>query len=155
VKAHIQRVTRAEVRVDGARVSGIERGMVVLLGVLKGDDASCALRLAERVSKLRLFEDESDRMRHAATEVGARCLVVSQITLAWDGGSGNRPSFERAAEPETARELCHRFVQALRERGVGMEEGVFGARMEVELVNSGPVTFLLEEVPASTPRSET
>jgi D-tyrosyl-tRNA(Tyr) deacylase len=148
VKAHIQRVQRAEVRVDGVRVSNIGRGMVVLLGVLKEDEKRGALRLAERVANLRLFEDGSGRMRHSAGEVEADCLVISQITLAWDGRKGNRPSFDRAADPESARELYGLFVSALRERGLQVAEGVFGARMEVELVNCGPVTLLLEEKPA-------
>ena len=145
MKAHVQRVTRAEVRVDGERVSGIERGLVCLLGVLGTDDADCARRLARRVARLRMFEDERDRMRHPATEVGAACLVVSQITLAWDGSRGHRPSFDAAAGPEAAAELYGSFVRTLREEGLEVREGVFGARMEVELVNSGPVTFLLEE----------
>ncbi len=145
MKAHIQRVTRAEVRVAGECVSRIGRGMLCLLGVLRDDDAPRAIELARRVAELRIFEDENDKMRHPAGKVGAACLVVSQITLAWEGHKGHRPSFERAAGPELASELYGTFVRALREHGVPVQEGVFGAKMEVELVNSGPVTFLLEE----------
>jgi len=128
--------------------------MLCLLGVLRGDDATGAERLARRLARLRLFEDENDRMGRSALEVGAEVLVVSQITLAWDGSRGHRPSFDAAARPAEARELYHCFVDTLAGAGLTVAEGVFGARMELELVNSGPVTFLLEEVqPMDRPRS--
>ena len=145
MKAHIQRVSRACVRVDGEEVSRIGAGMVCLLGILCGDDAAAAERLAQRLSRLRLFEDEKGRMGRSALEVGAEVLVVSQITLAWDGSRGHRPSFDAALRPAEARALYGTFVGLLAGAGLGVAEGVFGARMELELVNSGPVTFLLEE----------
>ena len=145
MKAHVQRVTRACVRVGGEEVSRIGRGMLCLLGVVREDDAATGERLARRVSQLKLFEDEDDKMRHSALEVGAEILVVSQITLARDGSKGHRPSFDAAARPPGAQELYGAFVATLREAGLTVAEGVFGAKMEVELINSGPVTFLLEE----------
>ncbi|MEQ1895439.1 MAG: D-aminoacyl-tRNA deacylase [Planctomycetota bacterium] len=150
MKAVLQRVTRAEVRVDGARVGAIEQGLVVLLCVLKGDDEAGARRLAERIALFRCFPDEQGRMNRSLAETHRAALVVSQITLAADGRKGRRPSFDAAAEPERARALCATFVTALASLGVRCAEGVFRAHMEVELVNDGPVTFLIEE-PARAP----
>lgn len=146
MKAVLQRVTRAEVRVAGLRVGAIERGLVVLLGVMKGDDGAVAERLAERIASFRCFPDEEGRMNRALVESGGAALVVSQITLAADGRKGRRPSFDRAADPEPAQALYRAFVAALARRGVPTAEGVFRAQMEVELVNDGPVTFVLEEL---------
>jgi len=143
----IQRVARAEVRVDGARVARIGRGMLLLACAEKGDDADTALRLAERVAGLRFFPDAAGKMNQDAREVGAAALVVSQFTLAADGRRGRRPSFDRAAAPDAARPLLARFAERLSELGLPVETGVFGARMEVELVNDGPVTFALAEAP--------
>ena len=145
MKAVLQRVTRGEVRVEGARVGAIERGLVVLLGVLKGDDEVRARRRAARVALLRCVPDEQGRMNRSLAETHRAALVVSQITLAADGTKGRRPSFDRAAEPELARLLYRAFVAALASQGIACAEGIFQAHMEVELVNDGPVTFLLEE----------
>ena len=151
VKAVVQRVRRAEVRVDGRRVGRVEHGALVLLGVMRGDDELVAARLAERVARLRYFEDEGGRMNRSIGEVAGAALVVSQFTLAADGRKGRRPSFDRAAPPAEAEELYASFCARLRDLGVPTETGVFGARMEVELVNDGPVTFALEELPGSPP----
>ncbi len=147
MKVVVQRVARASVRVDGAVVGSCGRGMLVLVGVMRGDAEREALRLAERVAHLRFFPDEEGRMNRAAAEVGGAALVVSQFTLAADGRKGRRPSFDRAAEPELARRLYERFAERLRELGLPTETGSFGASMVVELANDGPVTFVLEEPP--------
>ena len=145
MKAVVQRVTRAEVRVEGRVVGGCGRGMLILLGVMKGDDADVALRLAERIAKFRFFPDDEGRMNLSAIDVGADALVVSQFTLAADGRKGRRPSFDAAAPPELAVPLYETFVESLRGLGLTAETGEFGAMMDVELVNDGPVTFHLEE----------
>jgi D-tyrosyl-tRNA(Tyr) deacylase len=145
MKAVLQRVTRASVDVDGEREGEIGLGVLVLLGVMRGDDAATARRLAERVAAFRYFRDADDRMNLAAADVGAAALVVSQFTLAADGRKGRRPSFDRAAPPEVAEPLYETFVAALRAAGLVCATGRFGARMAVELVNDGPVTFVLDE----------
>jgi D-tyrosyl-tRNA(Tyr) deacylase len=149
MKAVVQRVTRAEVRVGGESVARTGRGMVVLLGVMRGDGEREARRLAGRIARFRFFSDASGRMNVSALDAGAAALVVSQVTLAADGRKGRRPSLDRAAEPEEARALVDAFVAALREQGLACETGTFGAMMEVELVNDGPVTFVLDEAPGS------
>ena len=149
MKVVVQRVARAEVRVGGRGVARIGPGMLLLACVEKGDDAAAAEHLAERVAGLRFFPDADDRMNVAAREAGAAALVVSQFTLAADGRKGRRPSFDRAAPPEVAEPLVARFAARLAELGLPVATGVFGARMEVELVNDGPVTFFLEERPAA------
>jgi D-tyrosyl-tRNA(Tyr) deacylase len=147
----LQRVLRAEVRVAAAPVARIGRGLVVLLGVMRGDEEGTASRLARKVARWRCFGDERGRMDRSLLEVGGAALVVSQVTLAADGRKGLRPSLDAAAEPARARGLCTAFVRALRAQGAPCEEGVFGAHMEVELVNDGPVTFSLEERPDAGP----
>ncbi len=151
MKALLQRVTRASVDVDGERVGAVDRGLLVFLGVLKGDGEEQARALAGRVARFRLFADERGRMNRSLLDVGAGALVVSQFTLAHDGrpGGGRRPSFDRAAPPAEAERLYELFVATLRELGAPVETGRFGALMAVELCNDGPVTFLLEDVPPS------
>jgi D-tyrosyl-tRNA(Tyr) deacylase len=148
MKAVVQRVTRACVRVEGEVVGEIGPGMLVLLGVLRGDDEELARRLAQRIAGFRFFADAHGRMNRAAAEAGAAALVVSQFTLAADGRKGRRPSFDAAAPPERAEPLYERFVGALEATGLRVATGRFGARMEVELVGDGPVTFVLDEPPA-------
>ncbi len=137
MRALVQRVSRAAVRVDGATVGAIGPGLLVLLGVTHDDDEPAADRLADKVRALRIFEDADGRMNEALG--GREVLVVSQFTLYGDARKGNRPSFVAAARPEHAEPLYERFRTRLRGQG-----GAFGARMEVELVNDGPVTLLLE-----------
>lgn len=153
MRAVLQRVRSARVVVAGETVGEVGLGMLVLLGVMRGDGAREAERLAERIARLRFFEDADGRMNLAARDVGAAALVVSQFTLAADGRKGRRPSFDRAAPPEEAEPLYERFVAILRELGLVTATGRFGARMSVELVNDGPVTFVLDEPPPGTDRA--
>ncbi len=140
----IQRVTRAEVRVD-ARVTGrIGAGLLVLAGFREGDDDEQLVWMAEKVLGLRIFGDAEGKMNRDVGEVGGSLLVVSQFTLYGDARKGRRPSFVDAARPEIANRLYEQFVQQLRDRGGRVETGEFGAMMEVELVNDGPVTLWLE-----------
>jgi D-aminoacyl-tRNA deacylase len=144
MRAVVQRVSRARVVVDGEARSEIDRGLCVLLGVARGDDAAAAERLAGRVARLRIFENEEGRFDRSLLDVRGAALVVSQFTLLADTAKGNRPSFTGAAPPEEAEPLYERFCEVLRALGVEMETGVFGARMQVELVNDGPVTIVLD-----------
>jgi D-tyrosyl-tRNA(Tyr) deacylase len=140
----LQRVSRAEVRV-GDRVTGrIGRGYLLLVGLTHADDEARLQWMAEKVAGLRLFGDAEGKMNLALDEVGGALLVVSQFTLYGDAQKGRRPSFVDAARPETAIPLYERFVSLLRERGLVVETGEFGAMMDVELVNDGPVTLWLE-----------
>lgn len=118
-------------------------GLCILLGVAEGDDAAGAARLAEKIARLRIFENEEGRFDRSLLDSGGAALVVSQFTLLADTAKGNRPSFSGAAQPEVAEPLYERFAQALRELGVHVETGVFGARMSVELENDGPVTIVI------------
>lgn len=145
MRAVVQRVSRASVRIDGVAVASIGPGMLVLLGVMRGDGEGAARRLSEKLAHFRFFADERDRMNRSAIECGLEVLVVSQFTLAADGHAGRRPSFDAAAPPAIAEPLYERFVDLLRETGLAVRTGRFGARMQVELVNDGPVTFSLEE----------
>jgi len=144
VRLILQRVSSAEVRVAGESVGRIGRGMLVLVGVEKGDGADQAAAAAARLGHLRIFEDAEGRMNLDPARAGAAFLVVSQFTLAASLERGRRPSFDGAAPPEVAEPLVERLVEALRAAGFHVETGRFGARMEVELVNDGPVTLLLE-----------
>jgi D-aminoacyl-tRNA deacylase len=132
------------VRVDGRAVGEIGAGLCVLLGVARGDTAETAGRLAAKLARLRIFADEEGRFDRSVLDLGGSALVVSQFTLLADTARGSRPSFAGAAPPEEAEPLYKRFCAALRELGVPVETGVFGARMAVELVNDGPVTIILE-----------
>jgi D-tyrosyl-tRNA(Tyr) deacylase len=140
----LQRVKSASVRVDGSETAGIGRGFLLLVGVGRDDDAPAAERLAAKIAGLRVFEDEDGRFARSVLDIGGEALVVSQFTLLADAGKGTRPSFTDAAAPEDAEPLYERFCEALRQLGVSARTGVFGARMEVELVNDGPVTLVLE-----------
>jgi len=143
VKAVVQRVSRAEVRIDGEVAGAIERGVAVLLGVMRGDSDDDARALAQKIAKLRIFPSDRRPIDRAITDVGGSALVVSQFTLCADTRKGNRPSFVDAADPPEAERLYELFCAALREAGVPVETGRFGAMMEVELVNDGPVTIVL------------
>jgi D-tyrosyl-tRNA(Tyr) deacylase len=144
VRAVIQRVSRAEVRVAGEPVGRIGPGLCVLLGIAKDDGQSNANHLAEKIKNLRIFEDENGRMNRSVEEVGQEVLVVSQFTLYGDCKKGNRPSFSDAAPPDVAEKLYEYFVQRLSSTGLTVATGQFKARMEVALTNDGPVTFIVE-----------
>ncbi len=147
MRAVIQRVARARVLVDGEAVSSIGPGLVVLVGVERGDGEAQAAYLAEKMPRLRVFDDEQGRMNRSLEERGGEILLVSQFTLAARLEKGRRPSFTGAAPPEEARRLYERLAALLREAGVAVQTGRFQEHMEVELTNDGPVTFLLERRP--------
>jgi len=144
VIAVIQRVSRASVTVDGETAGAIARGLLVLLGVRKGDGDAQADALARKIGGLRVFADDEGKMNRSCAEAGGAMLVVSQFTLCGDCRKGRRPSFEPAAPPAEATCLYEHFCGRLREQGYRVETGVFGAMMDVELVNDGPVTFVLD-----------
>ena len=143
MKAVVQRVSRASVRVGEELAGEIGPGLCVLLGVARGDGPAEASRLAGKVARLRIFEDDRGRFDRSLLDTGGEALVVSQFTLLADTAKVNKPSFTEAAPPEEAKPLYEAFCQALRGLGVPVQPGVFGARMSVELVNDGPVTIVL------------
>jgi D-tyrosyl-tRNA(Tyr) deacylase len=145
-------VSRAAVRVEGEEIAAIGPGLLVLLGVAARDGAADAERLAERVAHYRIFEDEAGKMNRSLRDTGGSALVVSQFTLCADTSSGRRPGFEPAAPPAAAEPLYDRFCASLEGEGIAVRRGRFGAAMEVELVNRGPVTFLLETARAAAGR---
>ncbi len=144
MRAVVQRVSRAEVRVDGEVVGRAGRGLLVLLGIAASDTPEAGRALAEKIVHLRIFDDEQGRMNRSLLEAGGAVLCVSQFTLYGDCRKGRRPSFDRAAPTDLARALYEQFVESLRALGVSVETGTFQAMMDVELVNDGPVTLLLD-----------
>ncbi|MDH5804267.1 MAG: D-aminoacyl-tRNA deacylase [Gemmatimonadota bacterium] len=140
----VQRVSRGSVEVDGRITGAIETGLVVLVGFTASDEEPALQWMADKLVGLRLFSDSEDKMNLSVTDVGGSILVVSQFTLYGDASKGRRPSFIDAAPPEIAVPLYEKFVDMLRAKGVGVETGIFGAMMDVELVNDGPVTLVLE-----------
>ena len=144
MRAIIQRVSRAEVRVAGEPVGSIGHGLCVFLGVGKDDSEANVEHLAEKIKNLRIFEDENGKMNLSLDDIREEILVVSQFTLYGDCRKGNRPSFSNAAAPDQAEKLYQYFVRRLRGAGLTVATGQFKARMEVTLVNEGPVTFIVE-----------
>ena len=144
MKAVIQRVTKADVKVAGETVGAIGRGILVLLGVEEGDGERELMWLAEKIVNLRIFPDSDGKMNLSLLDIGGESLVVSQFTLAGNCAKGRRPSFDTAAPPEIANRLYEQFVARVRGMGVPVSTGVFQADMQVGLVNDGPVTFILE-----------
>jgi D-aminoacyl-tRNA deacylase len=144
MRAVCQRVTEARVRVAGAAVGEIGPGLLVLVGVARGDGEAEAGRLAGKIARLRIFAGEEERFERSLLDTGGAALVVSQFTLLADTSKGNRPSFTDAAPPEAAEPLYERFCAELDSLGVPVARGAFGAKMQVELVNDGPVTIALE-----------
>jgi D-tyrosyl-tRNA(Tyr) deacylase len=144
MRAVVQRVSAASVKVDGAVVGEVNRGLLVLLGVAPGDGRPEVEWLAGKVARLRIFPDDDGKMNRSVADVGGQVLVVSQFTLYGDTRKGNRPSFVGAALPGTAEPLYEAFCGAVEAEGVGVERGRFGAHMEVALVNDGPVTLILD-----------
>ena len=150
MKAVIQRVTRASVEVQGQVVGRIDAGLLVLLGVAKGDGDRDLLYIVEKLQALRIFSDDQGKMNRTLVDVGGALLLVSQFTLLADTSKGRRPGFDLAAPPEEARALYEQAVKRLLADGLMVETGVFGAHMQVELCNDGPVTFLLDSRPGSS-----
>jgi D-aminoacyl-tRNA deacylase len=144
MKAVIQRVTRASVEVEGRTVGAIGEGLLVLLGVAKGDGEADCRFMVEKLRGLRIFADDAGKMNRSLDEVQGAILLVSQFTLLGNTRSGRRPGFDDAAPPEEARRLYQDVLTALKTQGTGVESGVFAAHMKVELVNDGPVTFILD-----------
>ena len=144
MRAVLQRVTRARVLVEERATGEIGQGLVVLLGVGKGDTPAAAAYLAEKTAQLRIFNDAQGKMNVSLLESAGAALVVSQFTLYGDVSRGRRPGFDRAAPPAEAKLLYEEYVRCLRATGVRVETGIFQAHMEVELVNDGPVTILLD-----------
>lgn len=143
----LQRVSRASVRVEGETVGRIGRGLLVLAAVERGDGEAQAKRLAERIAGYRVFPDGEGRMNRSLQQIGGELLLVSQFTLAADTRKGTRPGFSKAAPPEEGERLFRMLVEEARALGIVVETGVYGAHMDVELVNSGPVTILLQARP--------
>jgi D-tyrosyl-tRNA(Tyr) deacylase len=143
MRAVCQRLREGRVRVAGDVVGEVEHGLCVLLGVARGDGEEEAAKLAGKVARLRIFADDEGRFDRSVLDVGGGVLVVSQFTLIADTAKGNRPSFGEAAPPEAAEPVYERFCAELRALGLPVETGVFGAKMELELVNDGPVTIVL------------
>ena len=144
MRAVVQRVTEASVSVSGECVGRIETGLVVLLGVEKGDGPKDAEYMSEKISGLRIFADDQDRMNLSVADIGGSVLMISQFTLLGDVRKGRRPSFIDAAEPELADKLYELCNQSLRLQGLNVATGIFRADMQVQLINDGPVTILLD-----------
>lgn len=144
MRALIQRVSRASVTIDGTIRGQIQRGFLVLLGITEGDTLEDAIYLADKTTKMRIFSDENDKMNLLLADVGGELLIVSQFTLYGDCKKGNRPSFTKAARPDVAIPLYESFIARCRENKIPVETGEFGADMQIELVNDGPVTLWLD-----------
>jgi len=144
MKALLQRVTEARVKVEDQTIGSIQAGLMILLGVEKGDTSASAEKLVERVINYRVFSDEDDKLNLSLLDVRGQLLVISQFTLAANTTKGRRPGFDTAADPELGRSLYDQFVVECRMKGIKVSTGKFGANMQVSLVNDGPVTFLLE-----------
>ncbi|WDP89520.1 MAG: D-tyrosyl-tRNA(Tyr) deacylase [Desulfobacter sp.] len=147
MKAIVQRVSKAQVTVDNTVISSIGRGIMVLLGVARGDGQAEADYLADKITNLRIFEDDQGKMNRSLLDVGGELLVVSQFTLLGDCRKGRRPSFIGAAPPEEADRLYTYFAQKAAESGISVQTGQFQANMDVELINQGPVTLVVESKP--------
>ena len=145
MKAVVQRVSRASVKVENRIVGEIENGFLVLLGVVEGDSEAEMKTLAKKIYEMRIFKDENDKMNLSLENVGGSVLVVSQFTLCADLSHGRRPSYFASAKPDVANVIYERFCEELKYLGVkNVQKGIFGARMEVELVNDGPVTIIVD-----------
>ena len=144
MRAVVQRVKDASVTVDGTQVGAIDEGLLVYLGVADSDDEAICTKMAEKISKLRIFRDEKDKMNLSVGDVNGSFLVVSQFTLYANIRKGNRPSYDEAGKPEHANRLYEHFMNVLREKGFCVEHGLFGTHMHVRYENDGPVTILVD-----------
>ena len=145
MKLVLQRVKNASVTIDNKLFSSINKGILILIGIEKGDSDADIIKYAEKVSKLRIFADENDKMNLSIKDIKGEILVVSQFTLAGDCKKGTRPSFDKSAPPTEANKLYELFAQKLKDLDIPVKTGVFGAMMDVQLINDGPVTFILGE----------
>lgn len=145
MRALIQRVTKASVTIEGRLFSYIDSGMLVFLGVEKGDSGVNAEKLAEKLVNLRIFEDENEKMNLSLKDVKGEMLIVSQFTLCGDCKKGTRPSFDKSAPPDIANDLYEYFIEKVKAQNISVQTGKFGAMMDVELINNGPVTFMVEK----------
>ncbi len=143
MKIVLQRVKQASVTIDGELYSEIDKGFLILIGIEKGDTNEIIERYADKVTKLRVFADDNDKMNLSIKDINGSILVVSQFTLAGDCKKGTRPGFDRSAPPDEANRLYEYFVTLIKSSGIPVKTGVFGAMMEVSLINDGPVTFIL------------
>lgn len=144
MKVLIQRVKKASVTIDGELYSSIGKGILALVGIEKGDSFEQVQKLAKKVTNLRIFPDENDKMNLSLLDVQGEMLVVSQFTLCGDCKKGTRPSFDKSAPPDIANDLYEKFTQEIKNYGIKTQTGRFAAMMDVELINDGPVTFMLE-----------
>ena len=144
MKIVLQRVAQASVRIGGKNIATISRGLLVLFGAEKNDDEAKVIFLAEKILNLRIFSDEKGKMNLSCLDISGEVLVVSQFTLASDCSKGRRPGFDNAAPPNEAKSLYQNFIHQISKSGLNVNTGEFGADMQVELVNDGPVTFILE-----------
>ena len=145
MKIVVQRVKKADVKVDGEIVGKIDKGFMVLVGVTHTDTKKNADYLAKKLCKLRVFEDENEKMNLSLKDVGGKLLLISQFTLYANTVDGNRPSFIEAARPEQANEIYEYFCDKCKEQGIEVQKGIFGAHMDVSLINDGPVTIIIEK----------
>ena len=144
MKVLIQRVKRASVTIDNKLYSKIDKGILALIGIEKSDTIEQVQKMAKKLSGLRIFPDENDKMNRSILDIHGEMLIVSQFTLCGDCKKGTRPSFDKSAAPDIANKLYEDFVKEIQNYGIKTETGVFGAMMDVELINDGPVTFMLE-----------
>lgn len=144
MKVLMQRVKRASVTIDNKLYSKIDKGILALVGIEKGDTIEQVQKMAKKLSGLRIFPDENDKMNRSMLDIHGEMLIVSQFTLCGDCKKGTRPSFDKSAAPDIANKLYEDFVKEIQNYGIKTETGVFGAMMDVELINDGPVTFMLE-----------
>jgi len=144
MKAVVQRVSKASIKVEGEEIANIKRGLLVLLGIGKEDCDEDMVWLANKIINLRIFEDENGKFNHSLLEIGGELLLVSQFTLYADCRKGRRPSFDSAMPPGQAEEIFEKFFNYLKARNIRVKKGRFGAKMDVELINSGPVTIILD-----------
>ena len=144
MKVLIQRVKEASVKIDGKIYSAIDKGILALVGIEKEDSIDDVVKAARKITGLRIFPDENDKMNLSIKDVTGEMLIVSQFTLCGDCKKGTRPSFDRSAHPEIANELYEKFIEEVKSHGIGVQTGKFGAMMDVQLINDGPVTFMIE-----------
>lgn len=144
MKVLIQRVKRASVTINGELYSSIDKGILALVGIEKGDSLEQVQKSAKKISNLRIFPDENGKMNRSLIDEEGEMLVVSQFTLCGDCKKGTRPSFDKSAQPDIANELYEKFVEEIKAFGIKTQTGKFGAMMDVELINDGPVTFMIE-----------